>query len=187
MSSRENYKPGPARGVEIRKNGDDWTLIVVRELQYPPAKVWQALTDPAQIREWAPYEADRSLGAVGPVTLTTVGIPKPVISQTRVTRADAPALLEYRWGDNEMRWQLEPLGKGTHLTLWHNIDRRYISMGAAGWHICLDVLDRFVSGEPLGRVVGGEAMKFDWGRLHTEYAKLFGIDAPELPPNVPRA
>jgi len=32
---------------------------------------------------------------------------------------------------------------GTRLTLWHNIDRRFIAMGAAGWHICVDVLDTF--------------------------------------------
>jgi uncharacterized protein YndB with AHSA1/START domain len=186
MSNRESYKPGAAVGAEIRKDGENWTLIVVRELRHPPAKVWQALTDPAELREWAPYEADRSLASIGPVKLTTVGTPKPVISETRVTRADVPKLLEYRWGEMDMRWQLEPLGEGTRLTLWHNIDRRYISMGAAGWHICLDVLDRLLGGEPLGRIVGGDAMKFEWPRLHAEYAKLFGIESPQLPRNVPR-
>lgn len=175
MSSRQQYKPGPATGAEVRKDGDHWTLILVRELRHPPAKVWQALTDPAELREWAPYDADRSLGAVGPVTLTAVGAPTPVVSETNVTRADAPSLLEYRWGDQDMRWQLEPLGEGTRLTLWHNIDRRYISMGAAGWHICIDVLDRLLAADPLGRIVGGEAMKFEWPRLNAEYAKQFGL------------
>jgi hypothetical protein len=36
--------------------------------------------------------------------------------------------------------------------LWHNIDRRFISWGAAGWHICFDVLDRLLSGTPIGRI-----------------------------------
>ncbi len=123
------------------------------------------MTDPAQLREWAPYDADRSLASIGPVRLTTVGTAQPVVSETRVTRADAPRLLEYRWGEQDMRWQLEPLGDGTRLTLWHSIDRNYISMGAAGWHICLDVLDRLIAGSPVGRIVGGEAMKFEWPRL----------------------
>jgi hypothetical protein len=60
--------------------------------------------------------------------------------------------------------------------LWHNIDRRFISMGAAGWHICFDVLDHNLSGSPLGRIVGADAMKFDWQRLNTEYAKQFGLN-----------
>jgi len=177
VSSRADYRPGPAAGAEVRKDGDIWTLTLVRELRHPPAKVWQALTDPAELHEWAPFDADRSLASVGTVRLSTVGTPKPIVSETRVTHAEAPRLLEFRWGDNDMRWQLEPLGNGTRLTLWHNIDRRYISMGAAGWHICFDVLDQFLSGEPLGRIVGGAAMKFDWPRLNAEYAQQFGIES----------
>jgi uncharacterized protein YndB with AHSA1/START domain len=177
MSNRDNYRPGPAAGAEVRKDGDHWTLILVRELRHPPVKVWQALTDPAQLRQWAPFDADRSLASVGPVKLATVATATPVVSETHVTRADAPKLLEYRWGDNDMRWQLEPTGAGTRLTLWHNIDRRYVSMGAAGWHICLDVLDRLLADEPLGRIVGGEAMKFEWPRLNSEYAKQFETES----------
>jgi uncharacterized protein YndB with AHSA1/START domain len=101
MSGREGYTPGPAAGAEIRQDGEKWTLILVRDLKHPPAKVWDALTDPAQLREWAPFDADRSLGSVGPVTLSTVGTPKLQVSETRVTRADAPKLLQYQWGDNE--------------------------------------------------------------------------------------
>ena len=182
MSTRESYKPGPAAGAEVRKDGEKWTLILVREVRSPPAKVWQALTDPAELREWAPFDADRSLASVGTVRLATVGVPKEQIPESRVTRAEAPKLLEYSWGGNDIRWQLEPLGDGTRLTLWHNIDRGFISMGAAGWHICLDVLDRFVAGEPLGRIVAGDAMKFDWQRLNTEYARQFGVEAPGWPP-----
>ena len=176
MSTRNEYQPGPAAGTEVRKDGGKWVLVLVRELRHPPEKVWKALTDSASLREWAPFDADRSLAAVGPVRLSTVGMPTPQISETRVTRAEAPSLLEYRWGDNDVRWQLESFGEGTRLTLWHSIDRGFIAMGAAGWHICLDVLDRFVAGDPLGRIVGGEAMKFGWPRLYTEYGQRFGIE-----------
>jgi uncharacterized protein YndB with AHSA1/START domain len=179
MSSRENYTPGPATGAEIRKEGEKWTLLLVRELRHPPEKVWVALTDPVHLREWAPFDADRSLATVGPMKLSTVGTPKPMVAESTVKRADAPRLLEYTWGDQDLRWELEPLGPGTRLTLWHNIARAYIAMGAAGWHICFDVLDQLLAGQPLGRMVGPEAMKFGgWQRLHAEYAKLFGVETP---------
>ncbi len=185
MTYPEQYTPGPASGARIQKDGEKWTLILVRELRHPPEKVWQAITDPAHLREWAPFEADGSLGTVGnTVKLTTVAAPKPQVSETTVTRADAPEVLEYKWGDFDMRWELEALGGGTRLTLWHNIDRRFIAMGAAGWHICFDVLDHHLSGIPLGRIVGPEAMKFGWQRLHAEYAKQFGIEPPNWPPKV---
>ena len=178
MNSREQYAPGPASGAHIEKDGEKWTLVLVRELRHSPEKVWQALTDPAQLREWAPFDADKNMGAAGTtVKLTTVGAPSPRITETRVTRADAPRLLEYNWGGQEIRWELEALGGGTRLTLWHNIDRRFISMGAAGWHICFDVLDRHLSGNPVGRIVAGEAMKFEgWQRLNAEYAKQFASE-----------
>ena len=175
MSNPETYMPGPAAGAEVRKDADKWTLILVRELRHPPERVWQALTDPAQLREWAPFDADRNLANVGPVKLSTVGAPTPQVSETTVNRADAARLLEYSWG-GDLRWELEPRGSGTRLTLWHNIDRGYISWGAAGWHICMDVLDRLLAGQPIGRIVGADAMKFDgWQRLNAEYAKQFGV------------
>jgi len=176
MSNREKYVPGPAAGAKVQKEGEKWTLVLVRDLRHPPPKVWQALTDPTELSEWAPFDADRSLAAVGPVKLSTVGAPKPQVSETNVKRAEPPKLLEYNWGGQDIRWELEPLGVGgTRLTLWHNIDRGFIAWGAAGWHICFDVLERSLAGEPIGRMVGPEVMKFSgWQRLTAEYAKQFG-------------
>ena len=179
MSSRDEYTPGAAAGAEVRKDGDEWTLVLVRDLRHPPAKVWQALTEPEHLRQWAPFDSDRNLGAVGTAKLTTVGAPTPLVSDSTIKRADAPRLLEFNWGGQDVRWELEPQGGGTRLTLWHNIDRRYISMGAAGWHICLDVLDRTLAGQPIGRMVGVDTMKFaGWQRLNAEYAKQFGVELP---------
>src|ERR1051326_4715585 len=118
MIDGAQYTPGPASGAQVQKHGEKWTLILVRELRHSPEKVWQALTDPVHLREWAPFDADGSLGTVGStVKLTWVGNPTPV--ETTVTRADAPNLLQY----GALRWELEPRGNGTRLTLWHSIDR----------------------------------------------------------------
>jgi len=180
VTAREQYSPGRASRARIQKDGEKWTLVLVRELRHSPEKVWQALTDPAHLREWAPFEADRNLAAVGPLKLTWLGAPQ--VPETRVTRADAPKVLEY----NNMRWELEPFSGGTRLTLSHSIDRRFISWGAAGWHICIDVLDHLLNGVPVGRIVGTQAVKFDWQRLNVDYAKQFGIEAPSWPPKAPQ-
>jgi uncharacterized protein YndB with AHSA1/START domain len=177
MTEQDQYTPGPASGAEVRKDGEKWALILVRELRHSPEKVWQALTDPAQLREWAPFEADGSLGTAGAtVNLTWAGTPATFAAT--VTLVDAPRLLEY----GDFRWELEASSGGTRLTLRTSIDRRYISMGAAGWHVALDVLDRRLGGIPTGRIAGGDAMKFaGWQRLNVEYAKLFGVELPSWP------
>jgi uncharacterized protein YndB with AHSA1/START domain len=177
MIEGEPYTPGPAMEAQVRKDGEKWTLILVRELRHSPEKVWQALTEPAHLREWAPFVADGKLGTAGAkVNLTWVGNPKPM--ETTVTRAEAPRLLEY----GDIRWEIEEVGGGTRLTLWHSIDRRFVSWGAAGWHICFDVLDRLLGGTPIGRMAGGDAMKArGWQRLTAEYARQFGVEAPKWP------
>jgi len=178
MTDREQYTPGPASGVKVRKDGEKWTLILVRELRHSPEKVWQALTDPAQLREWAPFDADGSLGTVGSrVKLTTVGAPGPHVTETTVTRAEAPRVLEYNWGGFDMRWQLEAVGGGTRLTLWTNI--------ASPLH-----LDGGCRVAHLPRCSGSPAQRHPhrphrWSRcdevrrlarLNAEYAKQFGVE-----------
>ena len=60
-------------------------------------------------------------------------------------------------------------------------------MGAAGWHIAFDVLDHLLCGTPIGRIAGSEAMKFGgWQRLNADYAKQFGVDTPNWPPQAPQ-
>lgn len=94
MTEREQYAPGPASGAEVRKEGEKWTLILVRELRHASERVWKALTDPASLRECAPFDPDGSLGAAGcTVKLTTVGMPKPLVSETKVGRAEPPRVL----------------------------------------------------------------------------------------------
>jgi uncharacterized protein YndB with AHSA1/START domain len=179
MTAGNHYEPGPADLAQIDKDGENWTLVLVKVLRHSPEKVWRALTDPAQLREWAPFDSDANLGTAGTtVKLNTVGTATPMVSETTIRRADAPHVLEYSWGGGNLRWKLEDFGGGTRLTLWHTIDRRYIAMGAAGWHICLDVLEHSLGGTVLGRIVGMEAMKFaGWQRLNADYAKQFARGA----------
>jgi len=178
------YAPGPASQAQVQKNGEKWTLILVRELLHAPDLVWDALTDPAQLREWAPFEADGNLDTPGEtVHLTWSGTGH--VSETTVTRAERPRVLEFY----DIRFELDPLGTGSRLTIWHSIDRRYISWGAAGWHICFDVLDRLLAGDPIGRLAGASAMQLaDWKRLTAEYAKQFAAEPPNgTPPATERS
>ena len=177
MTQRQQYAPGPASGARVQKNGENWTLILVRELRHAPEKVWRALTEPEHLREWAPFDADGSLGTVGStVKLTWVGTLAPI--ETTVTRAEPHSVLEF----GDIRWELDAFDGGTRLTLWHNIDRRFISWGAAGWHICFEVLTQVLSGIVVARIAGADAVKSErWQRLKNEYAKQFGVETPNAP------
>lgn len=174
-----NYTPTAPDASLAEREGDHWTLAFVRDLRHSPERVWEAISDPSHLKEWAPFDADRRMDSVGKVNLSTVGTPNPVTTETEVTRAVPNQLLEYSWGGNHTKWELEPLGTGTRLRLWAKIDRRFVAMGAAGWQICLDVLDQHLSGTPVGRITGQDALQYEgWQRLHQQYSDLFGVPMP---------
>jgi hypothetical protein len=158
----------------VEKGPEQWTLVLVRELHHPPERVWEALTEPEHLREWAPFDTNGTLDKVGAtVKVTWAGTGRATVAT--VVRLEAPRVLEF----GDVRWELEPMGKGTRLTLWHAIDRGYIAWGAAGWHICFDVLDWLLTGAPLGRIAGADAMQFEWKRLVAEYGEQFEAGARE--------
>lgn len=173
----DSFHPSPLAEATAREADGRWTLVFVRDFAHPPEAVWAALTDPEELREWAPFDAPRSLAMVGPITLVMAGGDGTERTSAEVRRADAPRLLEYTWDKDLLRWQLTPTPTGTRLTLSHTVaDRSWLSKVAAGWHICLDVAERWLAGAPIGRIVANEAKRVGWDPLNAAYAARFGVD-----------
>jgi uncharacterized protein YndB with AHSA1/START domain len=166
---------GPLGDVTVEAVGDAWTLIFIREFRQPPAVVWAALTDPAELDQWSPFAAARDLGTTGETTLTMIDGETRLDLPSTVRAAVAPEMLEYTWGDDLLRWELEPSGTGTRLTLRHTVAKPdMVAMVAAGWHICLVVLDRLVAGDPVGVIRGQDAMRYGWAELRDGYTEKLG-------------
>ncbi|MET0556557.1 MAG: SRPBCC family protein [Vicinamibacteria bacterium] len=166
----KDFRPSPPQDASAVREGDRWTLVFVRDLPHPPAQVFRALTDPAELRAWAPFDADRDLGTPGAATFTMAGGDGTERSPATVRRAEPPVLLEYTWEQDLLRWELEPTATGTRLTLRHTVeDKDWIPRVAAGWHLCLDVAERALAGAPVGRIVGELAKEHGFDVLHAAY------------------
>ena len=167
------FEPSP---VGHRVERDGWTLVFVRDLKHPRARVWEALTDPDHLDAWSPFRPDRDLGSTGPATLTMVDGAQEVDTATSVEKADPPNLLEYRWGDDLLRWELAETDDGTRLTLRHTVQaRNMMPKVAAGWHLCLDVADRLLAGDPVPVIRGAEAKNHGWQELADAYAAKLNV------------
>lgn len=168
--------PGPLADVDCRASDDRWTLVFVRDLPHPSGKVWAALTDPAQLNEWAPFTASRDLGSLGDATLTMIDGDAAEDLPASVRRAEPPTLLEYTWGSDLLRWELAPIDRGTRLTLRHTVqDRAWVPKVAAGWHLCLAVAEHLLDGRPVGPIRGENARNYGWDALQSAYAQKLGI------------
>ena len=173
---------GTQNEAELLSYAGEWTLKFTRELDHPVDEVWAVLTDPAVLRTWAPYTADRDLAAEGDVLLTMLGESpdEDEALPSTVTRALAPHLLVLTWGPDLLHWELQhlddPEPAGTRLILRHTIeDRQMLSAVTAGWHLCLDAAGAVLRGTPGPPVVGRRARDFGWEELNQRYATVLGV------------
>lgn len=180
--NRDTFDPGPLVDVDCEPGDDRWTLVFVRDLRHPPQKVWAALTQPAQLRQWSPYTADRDLGGVGDATATMIDGAESMELALSVRQAKPPVLLEYTLGTDLLRWDLVGTREGTRLTLRHTVQSRdWMPKVAAGWHLCLLVAERLLDGDPIGPIVGSDAHNYGWDELHDRYAEKLGVTGGGLP------
>lgn len=130
-------------------------LRFVRELRHPVDRVWEAVTRPEGLAAWFPCRIDGDLLTVGAPLTFVFPDDNPEAETTSsgaVLEADPPRRLWFRWGDEELRIELEPLGpEGCRLTFVDLMPDGYLpgaARAAAGWHVCLDQLDvRVETGE----------------------------------------
>ena len=177
-----DFDPGPLADARVSREGGLWTLVFVRRLRHSPERVWDALTNPKQLARWAPFEPDRDLADQGAVVLTMRDGATVETFPSEVRRAIRPVLLEYTWGADLLRWELEADGAGTRLTLHHTVESAdWVPRTAAGWHLCLVVAERQMDGDDIGPIVGRDAKQYGWEQLHEGYARRLGIEGKGWP------
>ncbi|BCK57248.1 SRPBCC family protein [Nocardia wallacei] len=175
MTTRR-YHPSPLHQVELVDENGHWSLVFTREFPQARAAVWTALTEPDELREWAPYTADRALSATGPVTLIMIDGEHRQELPGRVTTVTPPEVLEYTWAGDVLRWELAEHDGGTRLRLTHRLPERAVAAQlAAGWHLCLDVAAELLAGSPIGPIVGAAALNYGWSDLNRRYSERLGV------------
>jgi uncharacterized protein YndB with AHSA1/START domain len=171
--------PGPQGTLGLTQNGRP-ALRFERRLAHPPEKVWRAITEREHLRAWFPAVVDFDLtpGAKlrfnpTPEQQARFSFPDldPATTNGEVTLVEPPHLLEYTWGAEILRWELEPDSEGGCRLVFTNVieDRDSVAAIAAGWHAGLEVVEAQLD----GRAIDWSA----WDRadqLGEEYARSFG-------------
>ena len=170
-----DYQPSAIAEVSCDASHGRSTLVFVRELRHVPEAVWATLTRPEELGQWAPFTPDRDLAVTGSATLTMLSASDGGPFEVDVRRAEPYEHLEYTWGDDLLVWHLAPHNGGTRLTLRHMLaDPSFLAIVAAGWHVCLDVAEALLDGEPIGPIVAEDAMTYI-EPLEIEYAARLGV------------
>lgn len=161
---------------ELEKVNEGWQLRFVRELRHSPERVWRALTEPQDLAKWFPdtifVPKEWRVGAS--LHFKHEGV---YAFDGEVLVYEPPRVLELRWGTDLLRFEIEPRGSGSVLTLIDTIDEvGKAARDSAGWHACLDRLEHALDG------VSQPSLDDEWPALNCEYARKFGPEAATIAP-----
>jgi uncharacterized protein YndB with AHSA1/START domain len=150
-----------------------------RRLDHPPDAVWRMVTEPAELAYWFPCEVELDLRPGG--AMRFVFSPDFAIDG-EVLELDAPRRFAFHWGADVLRFELEPDGAHTRLTLLHVLYEEgedAAAKTAAGWHLCLDALADRLDGAETAAETGGPTPA--WQARYDEYVAQGFPSGAEIP------
>jgi uncharacterized protein YndB with AHSA1/START domain len=161
----------------LERQGGVSILRYRRRLAHPPLKVWQALSEPDLLAGWFPTTIEGGRTAGAPLRFAfREGEGEPFDGEMLIF--DPPSVMELRWADDILRFELEVDGNECVLSLVVTFPE--LGKGArdgAGWHVCL---------ERLASVADGVDLPWDpsdrWREVHAVYVDRFGPEASTLGP-----
>jgi uncharacterized protein YndB with AHSA1/START domain len=124
----------------LERIGDVSILRFRRRFEHHRDKVWHALTEDEHLEGWFPTTIEGARVAGGALHFSfRQGEGEPFDGQ--MTAFDPPSLMELRWSDDLLRFELEADGSGCLLSLTVTFpEHGKAARDAAGWDVCLEQL-----------------------------------------------
>ena len=161
----------------LTKKDKLYTLRLERSLAHAPEKVWRVLTEREFLRQWFPCDIEGEWQVGEPLKFMFLhgegdNLPEEDL-RGEVLAVEPERLLEFRWGDHLIRFDLSAAGEGCRFALSESFDDASIgARDAAGWEMCLDNLDLILE--------GAAAAKFAvdvWRKKFEHYRQKFEPEA----------
>jgi uncharacterized protein YndB with AHSA1/START domain len=112
-----------------------------RRLDHSVERVWRAITEPEELRQWSPGVPRWELEPGNVFTS------EDAEGTGRIVEVDPPRLLAYEWERDAFRFELHPDGDGCRLVFTHVLDDATLGeRTAAGWELYFDRFDAHLAG-----------------------------------------
>jgi uncharacterized protein YndB with AHSA1/START domain len=162
----------------LERRGDRAVLTFRRRLAHPQERVWRALTEPEQLERWFPTTVDGERAAGARLSFSHRDVALPPFDG-EMLEFQPPQLMELRWGEDVLRFELAPDGPAaTLLTLTDTIGELCkAARDGAGWHACLASLADVLGAD--GRTTFAAER---WRAVHDAYIERFGPEAASIGP-----
>lgn len=162
---------------DLERGADRSVLRYRRRLPHSQQKVWSALTEVVHLAGWFPTTIEGRRAAGAPLRFSfrqSEGEP----FDGEMLALDPPSLMELRWGEDVLRFELAPDGAGSVLVLTVTFPGHgKAARDGTGWHVCLEQLEHVCDGtHPPWRPPDR------WREVHRVYVERFGPEASAIGP-----
>lgn len=174
----------------LTKQDKRYTLLLERSLAHTPEKVWRVLTERELLKQWFPCDVEGEWRVGEPLRFNFLhgegdNLPEEDL-RGEVLIVDPVRLLEFRWGEHVIRFELFAEGEGCRFALSETFEDASIgARDAAGWEFCLDNLDLLLEGAALAKFAVDK-----WKKKFEHYRQKFEPEAgpqQEMPDDYPEA
>ncbi|WP_264739475.1 SRPBCC family protein [Cytobacillus firmus] len=151
--------------ASIKKESNGYTAVFERTLNHPKEEVWSMLTDNSQLKKWFPELQAEELKKGGKFTFD---MGDGTFEEMEILGFKEYAILEYIWGNDIVRFELQEVNGSTVLSLIEKISEitDHTPRDLAGWHVCLNVIGRLLDSREIG------SRKEEWKHWYEEYVKV---------------
>ncbi|MDF2701004.1 MAG: hypothetical protein K0Q49_2568 [Haloplasmataceae bacterium] len=136
-----------------------------REYNYSQEQVWSYLTENAKLKEWFP---ELSIEKLNKGEMIKFDMQDGTHKEMEILEMKTNNILEYTWGNDVVRFELNPKQDGCQLILIEK--NRTITdqtpKDLAGWHVCLLMIKTLLEGKPL------ESRDKEWDKWYDIYKSV---------------
>jgi uncharacterized protein YndB with AHSA1/START domain len=148
--------------ADITKNGAGYTAKFERHWNHPVEEVWSYLTDNERLPLWFPELRAGELEFGGHMKFA---MPDGNSLTMIISDYQPGSVLQFAWGTDQVRFELAEEPGGCRLLLIEQITeiKDHTPKDLAGWHVCLDVVERLLDG------VTTNSRKQEWEEWYEQY------------------
>ncbi|QTH43291.1 SRPBCC family protein [Cohnella sp. LGH] len=135
-----------------------------RDWEHSANHAWTWLTDNGKLAQWFSELSSDDLRSGGRMRFD---MGDGTFENMTITDFSEGSILEYEWGEDSVRFEIEPRPNGCRLVLIETIRRitEHTPKDLAGWHVCLDVVQALMDGRPI------PAREDEWKTRYEQYVQ----------------
>jgi uncharacterized protein YndB with AHSA1/START domain len=141
-------------------------VLFERRLSHPIDAVWRSVTEPDELAHWFPARVGGELRPGGHMRFEM----EDGTTEGEVLELEPPHRFVFTWGEELLRIELDEAGEGCVLRFTHVLGTsEQAARDAAGWHVCLDRLERSLGGDAV--TAPGSEPTSEWRGHYEEYQR----------------